>query len=348
MLLGDVQMKKTGRHDYSGILWMTWMIAFMAICPSCSKESRRNPGGELSGDGLPPEVRLAPALTKVSGDSFETGDRIGVFMFYPSDGSTHCDIGDLPAPYLDNEPFVCVEKSSGSGAAFVCQSGQKLRWKDEVTPADFICYHPYSEAADGQTLLHLSVRKDQSSPEALSDSDILWGRRSEAEPAHEYVDIITSHRTGQLLIELVPGKGYDAATLESALEGLVIKGGICRCVLDLSTGSLTAAGSTVSGDGTLPDASSMDADNVNDNSAEDVIPFADGLTFKALLPPQKIEDLMVSVRVAGMDRTLKTSLELASGHVTRCTITVNKLADGINVGIGGWKDDGEDFGGVLN
>ena len=348
MLLGDVQMKKTGRHDYSGILWMTWMIAFMAICPSCSKESRRNPGGELSGDGLPPEVRLAPALTKVSGECFETGDRIGVFMFYPSDDSTHGGIGDLPAPYLDNEPFVCVEKSSGSGAAFVCQSGQKLRWKDEVTLADFICYHPYSEAADGQTLLHLSVRKDQSSPESLSDNDILWGRRSEAEPASEYVDILTSHRTGQLLIELVPGKGYDAATLESALEGLVIKGGICRCVLDLSTGSLTATGSTVSGDGTLPDASSIDADNVNDNYAEDVVPFADGLTFKALLPPQKIEDLMVSVRVAGMDRTLKTSLELASGHVTRCTITVNKLADGINVGIGGWKDDGEDFGGVLN
>ena len=49
-----------------------------------------------------------------------------------------------------------------------------------------------------------------------------------------------------------------------------------------------------------------------------------------------------------MDRTLKTSLELASGHVTRCTITVNKLADGINVGIDGWKDGGEDFGGVLN
>ena len=116
----------------------------------------------------------------------------------------------------------------------------------------------------------------------MSDSDILWGRRSEAEPASEYVDILTSHRTGQLLIELVPGKGYDAATLESTLEGLVIKGGICRCVLDLSTGSLTATGSTVSGDGTLANASSIDADYVIDTCAEDVIPFGN-TTYTLLL-----------------------------------------------------------------
>ena len=32
----------------------------------------------------------------------------------------------------------------------------------------------------------------------------------------------------------------------------------------------------------------------------------------------------------------------------KCTITVDKVTEGVKVGIGGWEDYGEDFGGVLN
>ena len=80
----------------------------------------------------------------------------------------------------------------------------------------------------------------------------------------------------------------------------------------------------------------------------DIIPYGNGLTFRALLPPQRIEALSLAIRVSGIDRKLETSLELVSGQIAHCTITVNKLADGLSVGIDSWVDGNEDYGGVLN
>lgn len=327
-------MKRTGGLSYSILRMALTVILTTFVLPGCSEKAGRDTGGE-SVEELPPEIRLSPIVTKVSDDNFELGDRMGVFMMYPSPGGNDAGADGGPVTYLDNEPFVCAEAGSGSGASFLCQSGMTLRWKDGTTPADFICYYPYSENAAGLGLLPLSVMADQSSPGSLSASDILWGTRIGVEPASGDVGILVSHRTGQLLIELVPGKGYDAAGLEAALEGLAIKGGICRGVLDLGTGVLT-----------VPE--SCELEDGNTTLEEDIIPFSEGLTFRALLPPQKIDDLVISVRVAGTDRSLASPVELVSGHVTRCTLKVDRLADGINVGIGGWVDDGEDFGGVLN
>ncbi|MGN0202553.1 MAG: fimbrillin family protein [Candidatus Cryptobacteroides sp.] len=341
-------MKRTVGQSYPAILQMALaLITTTLVFSACSEKAGKDSSGE-SVEELPPEIRLAPMVTKVSDDCFELGDRIGVFMSYASPAGTDSGEEAVPLPYLDNEPFVCTEGSnsslSGSGASFVCQSGKTLRWKDAVSPADFICYYPYSEDADGCGQLPFNVLTDQSSSESLSASDILWGARRGVEPTSEYVGILTEHRTGQILIELVPGKGYDAAGLQEAMEGLVIRGGICRGVLDLATGALTVPESSGREGGTP----SLEEDSGSGSLAEDVIPFAEGLKYRALLPPQRIEDLVISVRVDGMDRSLASLIELVSGHVTRCTVIVDRLADGINVGIGAWVDDGEDFGGVLD
>ena len=205
------------------------------------------------------------------------------------------------------------------------KSGDKLWWKDDSTPADFRCYYPYSEEATGKQMLNCGVRADQRTHKAFSESDILWGESLGVEPTAECVELMTSHRTGQVVVELVPGKGYDKTSLSAAVESLVLKGAVCGAVLNLANGELVAEG-----------------------EVQDVQPCAEGLVFRALLPPQSIPEFEVSIVVAGHERSRKTALEIMSNKRLKCTITVDKVTEGVNVGIGGWEDYGEDFGGVLN
>lgn len=311
------------------------------LCAGCGKvagdaigEGNGNHGNGNAGDGKI-ELRLAPGLTKVAGDEFEAGDRIGVFMSYSvsgdgaddnsADGASENPNGDNSQEiviYLDNQAFTALNTGAG---VLEWKSGDKLWWKDDSTPADFRCYYPYSEEATGKQMLNCGVRADQRTHKAFSESDILWGESLGVEPTAECVELMTSHRTGQVVVELVPGKGYDKTSLSAAVESLVLKGAVCGAVLNLASGELVAEG-----------------------EVQDVQPCAEGLVFRALLPPQSIPEFEVSIVVAGLERSRKTALEIMSNKRLKCTITVDKVTEGVNVGIGGWEDYGEDFGGVLN
>ena len=290
------------------------------LCSGCVKADNEGTVPEVE-EGRP-ELRIAPGFTKVDGDNFEVGDRIGLFMLYAQTEADAADVSCQSNVYLDNQEFIALNTGAG---VLEWKSGDKLWWKDDSTPADFRCYYPYSVQATGKQMLKCGVCADQSTLDALSDSDILWGESLGVEPTAECVELMTSHRTGQVVVELVPGKGYDKTSLSRALESLIFKGAVCGAVLNLVSGELVAEG-----------------------EVQDVQPYADELMFRALLPPQNIPDFEVNIVVAGLERRLKTAVNIESNHRRRCTITVDKVTEGVNVGIGGWEDDGEDFGGVLN
>ena len=312
------------------------------LCAGCGKLAgdtigAGDDGNDVGGTGADGrlELRLAPGFSKVAGDEFEAGDRIGVFMSYSGSGDGADDnSGDGASEnpngensqeiviYLDNQAFTALNTGAG---VLEWKSGDKLWWKDESTPADFRCYYPYSAEATGKQMLNCGVRADQRTHKAFSESDILWGESLGVEPTAECVELMTSHRTGQVVVELVPGKGYDKTSLSAAVESLVLKGAVCGAVLNLASGELVAEG-----------------------EVQDVQPCAEGLVFRALLPPQSIPEFEVSIVVAGLERSRKTALEIMSNKRLKCTITVDKVTEGVNVGIGGWEDYGEDFGGVLN
>lgn len=322
------------------------------LCAGCGKVAgdtigAGDDGNDVGGTGADGdgrlELRLAPGFSKVAGDEFEAGDRIGVFMSYSvsgdgaddnygddADGNSGDDTdenlnGDNSQGtivYIDNQVFTALNTGAG---VLEWKSGDKLWWKDDSTPADFRCYYPYSEEATGKQMLNCGVSADQRTHKAFSESDILWGESLGVEPTAECVELMTAHRTGQVVVELVPGKGYDKTSLAGAVESLVLKGAVCGAVLNLASGELVAEG-----------------------EVQDVQPCAEGLVFRALLPPQSIPEFEVSIVLAGLERSRKTALEIMSNKRFKCTITVDKVTEGVNVGIGGWEDYGEDFGGVLN
>ena len=113
------------------------------LCAGCGKvagdaigEGNGNHGNGNAGDGKI-ELRLAPGLTKVAGDEFEAGDRIGVFMSYSvsgdgaddnyGDGASENPNGDNSQEiviYLDNQAFTALNAGAG---VLEWKSGE-IRW----------------------------------------------------------------------------------------------------------------------------------------------------------------------------------------------------------------------------
>lgn len=267
-------------------------------------------------------IKISSTVTKVSSDEFSDGDAIGLYVV----NATESSAGDWVSStlqtsgnHMDNVKFTFSDKG--------WKSDKEYYWKDSRTKADFYCYYPYDQTIDEVKAVVYIVPSDQGSKEAFESAEILWGRAELQKPTSECVNIISAHMMSQLIIEVRPGKGFTEETLKESLKGVAINGIMCNARLDMTNGKLTASGDMT-----------------------DITPYYDGHYYRALIAPQKIENkTLITLEVDNMERTLAvSSIEFASNSRKKCTLTVNKLNEGINVGIGGWEDDENDYGGILN
>ena len=271
-------------------------------------------------DAGPVPVRIASAVTKVSGERFEEGDAVGIFAVNAAgtDGDWTPGVFAPGGNHLDNVKF----KLSGT----VWAAEREYYWKDDRTPAEFYCYFPYRQTVGSAGELSFEIPSDQSSAAAFKSAEILWGKTSLTDPTEECVLINTTHRMSQIAVSVVPGKGYTEETLREELESVRINSLKCGAVLNLSDGSLTAAG-----------------------EQKDIIPYRDNGIWRAMVVPQTVTDrVLVTLVVNGMERKLTASIDFTSNSRKKCTLTINRISEGVNVGIGGWEDDDTDYGGVLN
>ena len=298
-------------------LFLSLALISCLIGTGCNKTGASAPEPKIP-------IRINSTVTKVSGDSFESGDAIGVYVVNATrePGSSSWSSSELQnsGNHLDNILFSYNESTNE------WKADKEYYWKDSVTPADFYCYYPYLASAGDVSSVKLSLPSDQSSEEAFKSSEILWGKSSLQNPSDNKVSITTTHRTSQIIIRILPGKGFDEESLRESLKSVRINNIKCSCTLNLKDGSLSAEG-----------------------DAKDITPYFDGSVYKAMIAPQSIEgQKLITLEVDGLERSLTQSIEFTSGSRKTCTLTVNKLSEGINVGIGGWEDDGNDYGGTLN
>ena len=302
------------------------MLSFTSawLCGTGCSKSENGPdkpggGGTEIVQKIP--IAISTTITKVLNDSFEEGDAIGLYVVNAtSNGNGGWNSGSLmnAGNHLNNVKF-----SYGSG---VWKSQQEYYWKDVSTPADFYCYYPYSGSVADVTAVPFAAKADQSSESDYKSNEIIWGKSLLQSPTKNNVSISTTHRMGQIQIDIVPGKGFTAETLRESIESIKINGMACNSLLNLKDGTLTANG-----------------------GAADITPYYDGTLYRALIVPQKIEEsTLLTLVVDGMTRSLTQSVEFTSGTIKKCTITVDKLSEGVNIGISGWDTDDEDYGGTLN
>ncbi|MGM9786771.1 MAG: fimbrillin family protein [Candidatus Cryptobacteroides sp.] len=289
-------------------------LAFISIIAGC--EIIKIPGQKTE---IP--IRISTTLTKVSGDEFDHGDAIGLFAVNGmKDSGGNWTAGDLTMTgnHVDNGKYTFTG---------TWETTEEYLWKDAETQAVFYCYYPYTEQlGDNLEAIGFALPADQSTLESFKSAEILWGKTGLRKPTEERVNITLSHRTSQIVIEIVPGLGFTAETLASSITELTINSMQSNASLNLKDGSLMATGKT-----------------------SDIIPYKDGNVWRAMIAPQKIIDSkLVTLTVDGRERSLVQTVDFTSNSIKKCTITVNKVNEGINVGIGGWEEDNNDYGGTLN
>lgn len=299
------------------------LVSACLLWTGCSKSENGPDKPSGGGTEIVQKIPLAisTTITKVLNDSFEEGDAIGLYVVNAiSNGSNGWNSGSLMnnGNHLSNVKF-----SYESG---VWKSQQEYYWKDASTPADFYCYYPHTGSVADVSAVPFAIKADQSSEENYRSCEILWGKSALQFPSKNKVNITVTHRMSQIQITILPGKGFTAETLRESLQSVKINNLECNALLNLKDGALTA----------------------NGNSA-DITPYYDGTLYRALIVPQSVENkTLITLIVDGMTRSLTQSIEFTSGTIKKCTITVDKLSEGINIGISGWDTDNEDYGGTLN
>ena len=281
----------------------------------------KKPGPEPEPDPEPPVPELLPIRlstnigTKATDSGFENGDKVGIYTvnYYGNTAGTLSDSGN----HLDNIGFTL------NGDEW--KADKEVYWLDQTTPADFYCYFPYTASIDDVTALKFSVKEDQSTLANYKASELLWGKTVGAEPSADPVKITVNHAMSNIIIYLTPGNGYTEESLAAEEPSVEITGVKTDISMDLSTGSVTAEG-----------------------DSKNITPYKENTYWRALVAPQDIIGTqLIKVTIGSDTYTLNQTVTFESNKQYKCTLKVNRISEGVNIGIGGWETDDKDFGGTL-
>jgi len=256
-------------------------------------------------DRLP--INISTTLTRATDSAFEAGDKVGIFVV--NEPNALATSGN----HVDNMGFTYTTTWTPDTPIY---------WLDQTTKADFYCYYPYAEAAN--TAAHaFATKADQSSLANYKASEFLWGKTTGVAPTEEAVNITTNHTFSNALVILKPGDGFTEESLAAATKSVKICGIKTNATIDLATGVATANG-----------------------NATEITPYLENGQYRALIVPQTTaEGALIVVTVDGVDYTLSRSMTFKANKQHKFTVTLNKVSNGVNVGIGGWETDEEDYGG---
>ena len=83
-------------------------------------------------------------------------------------------------------------------------------------------------------------------------------------------------------------------------------------------------------------------------AAGTVAPYKESSYWRAYIVPQDVVGAeLVKVTVGEKTYTLNQTVSFESNKQYKCTITVNRVSEGVNIGIGGWEKGEIDFGGTV-
>lgn len=281
----------------------------------------KKPGPEPEPDPEPPVPELLPIRlstnigTKATDSGFENGDKVGIYTvnYYGNTAGTLSDSGN----HLDNIGFTL------NGDEW--KADKEVYWLDKTTPADFYCYYPYVKEVSDITALGFSVKEDQSALADYKASELLWGKAEDAKPSADPVKITVNHALSNMIIYLTPGSGYTEETLAAEKPTVEITGVKTGAKINLSTGEVTAEG-----------------------NPKNIKPYKESNYWRALVVPQDIIGTqLINVTVGSDTYTLNQTVTFESNKQHKCTLKVNRIEEGVNIGIEGWESSDTDFGGTL-
>ena len=252
-------------------------------------------------------INISTSITRVTDSAFEDGDKVGIYVVNEPNGLV------VSGNHVDNMGFTYSTKWTPD---------EEIYWKDQTTKAVFYCYYPYG-TPNSVTAYKFSTKADQSTLANYKASEFLWGKTDSVSPTESVVPITVNHMFSNALVVVEPGAGFTAESL--AASNVEVK--ICNIKTDasinLATGVVSASGAPTS-----------------------VTPLYEGTYYRALIVPQTVEEsALIIVSVDGVNYTLTKGFSFKANTQHRFTVTVNKVNNGVNIGIGGWQIDDTDNGG---
>lgn len=302
-------------------LVFTTLFSIAMIC-SCTEQNEhvQNPDDVKNPEEVVTKLPInlsTRIISKVTDSEFENGDNVGIYTvnyeYNGEPGYLH-DYGN----HLDNVRFEFYDG---------CWTPEReVFWKDQVTLADFYCYYPYRHYFDNTSYLVYDLESDQSEIDRYKSNDILYGKASGVAPSKDPVVITTNHMMSNVVIYVVPGNGYTDESLAEEEISVSIINVRHRARLNLRDGRL----------------------ETYECEPTEIRPLREENYWKALIVPQEVHDTdLIRVNVGANQYTLRQSVTFQPNKRQVCTITVNRIGEGVNIGIGGWENDDHDFGGVV-
>ena len=226
--------------------------------------------------------------------------------------------------YLDDGK---VEYVDGRGWTFA----SPLSWNGWTgVAARFFAYAPYKGDISNAHSVRFSVLADQSSEPNLVASHVMWGNADCGNYGETKVALC--HSFPKLTVNLTVADDFGEEVSVSDLS-VILSGLYLSCDFDLGWDAVRAG---------IP--------QVYNRSNVSMLNNGD-MTFSVFAVPQYISDGNIEFQVKWKKRVFTlvcpSSLELDSDRHYVIKLKLNKPDDsGINVGVDGWEDDGEDQGGT--
>lgn len=286
----------------------------------------------LQPDGPSREMKisvLAPGVqTKASAGTFETGDRVGLFVTDYID-----DLTPLPL------------QISGNRATNVAAAFDGIAWNMAKTvywgegKSDVYAYYPYIESISEIDNQFFEVAEDQNtlrSEETLGGyeaSDLLWAKAESVNSAGGAVTLPMKHLLSKLTLRIVAGEEYIGSLPSDA--SVLLHNTVTGARIDFSAGSV--AKDPYSG------AKSINMKKLGIRTYDGV----DAVVFEAIVVPQMLETSVpiLEINSKSVSYLIEDSFNFRPGVAYTYTATLNTSTTAIKVDIGCEIEDWNNAGG---
>ncbi len=180
------------------------------------------------------------AATKVTKNTFDIGDRSGIFAMLTGNSLDQ-------QRYIDNLLLECSDNSK-------LISKKEVYYPEGDATLDFISYYPYQEenVSKGSSLLDVTVQADQNKTANYSLSNFMTARIGNVPNSEKTVKLEYKHRFAKIKLVLIPQEGEDTDEMLKANPRIIATGFRTQAVYDLQSDKLSS---------------------VDDASETDIIPF---------------------------------------------------------------------------
>lgn len=291
----------------SGLILMSGFV-------SCS-DNDNNTGNENNQYiTLMPQIRQQ----RVSGNSFEANDAIGVFVVpYENNNTTSGVINQ--STYAPNVEFIY------NGSAWNTSPDDKISWPSSGRIVDIYGYYPYDEtvSVENSREYNFSINDNQQTKVGYETSDLLWARHLAVSPTRDPVELTFFHVMSKIRVNVKTEIENIAQQLPEAIVTVINTKKSAG--VDLETGS--------------PSVNDL-ADNANVTTFRHSSP-AEGylLSTEGILIPQTINAgvpfLHIDIPTMGTRYTYTPTqnISMESGRERTFNITITQLGLSVSVGL---------------